>query len=359
MYTLRKITTSFLVLICLVLSKPLASQHLHPAINFDYTGLCYGNITFFTNTTVSSPPATYTWTIFRQGFAVPVYTNTSTNISYLFPAKDTYTVLLCADNGGGHQDCMGQVIQMDSLLHADFQYQDCESKFSSFSPCATSQKWDFGDGNTSTLKNPTHYYTNTGSYNVKLVVSNGTQSDSITKSIFSYTNAVTGGFTYKHLTHDSVFFMAHDTLLGGNVTYHWIFGDGEEAEVFSFPGMKVKHKYPAIKKDTTYKAFLHVEVFCNEWETEQDIFIADSVRANTTLIFPNPSSHLIYIETERKSELTDIKLFDVLGQEIKGLNAMENLRGYTIDVRNLAKATFVLRLYYGKDDVKTYKVIVN
>lgn len=334
------------------------SQHLHPAVNFDYNNLCYGGITFFTNTTVSNAPATYTWSVLRQGFAQPIYTVATVNMTYQFPAKDTYTILLCADNGGGHQDCMGQQIIMDSLIHADFQYIDCDSKFSSFSPCATSQKWDFGDGNTSTLKNPTHYYANTGSYNVKLVVSNGTDKDSITKSIFSYTNSVTGAFTYRH-EKDSVFFMAHDTTLGGNVTYHWDFGDGTEEEIFSFPGQKVRHKYPSIKKDTTYTVHLHVEVFCNEWETEQDVFIADSVKATETLVFPNPSSHLIYIETERKTELTDIKLFDILGQEIKGLNAVENLRGFNIDIRNLAKATYILRLYYGKDDVKTYKMIVN
>lgn len=358
MNPIKQIKKLIVVIFYLLLPYNMSSQHLHPAVNFDYNNLCFGGFTFFYNTTVSTTPATYTWSVFRQGFAQPVYTVATVNMTYQFPAKDTYTILLCADNGGGHQDCMEQRIIMDSLIHADFQYIDCDSKFSSFSPCATSQKWDFGDGNTSTLKSPTHYYANTGSYNVKLVVSNGSQKDSITKSVFSYTNVVTGAFTFRH-EKDSVFFMAHDTTLGGNVTYHWDFGDGTEKEIFSFSGQKVRHKYPAIKKDTTYTAHLHVEVFCNEWETEQDIFIADSVLASATLVFPNPSNQFIYIETERKSELTDIKLFDVLGQEIKGLNAIENLRGYNIDIRNLAKATYILRLYYGKEDVKTYKMIVN
>lgn len=358
MNLIKQIKKLIVVIFYFLLPYNISSQHLHPAVNFDYNNLCFGGFTFFYNTTVSTTPATYTWSVFRQGFAQPVYTVATVNMTYQFPAKDTYTILLCADNGGGHQDCMEQQIIMDSLIHADFQYIDCDSKFNSFSSCATSQKWDFGDGNTSTLKSPTHYYANTGSYNVKLVVSNGSQKDSITKSVFSYTNVVTGAFTFRH-EKDSVFFMAHDTTLGGNVTYHWDFGDGTEKEIFSFPGQKVRHKYPAIKKDTTYTAHLHVEVFCNEWETEQDIFIADSVLATETLVFPNPSNQFIYIETERKSELTDIKLFDVLGQEIKGLNAIENLRGYNIDIRNLAKATYILRLYYGKDDVKTYKIIVN
>ncbi len=40
--------------------------------------------------------------------------------------------------------------------------------------------WDFGDGNTSTLINPSHIYTNYGSYNVKLISYNACGNDSIT-----------------------------------------------------------------------------------------------------------------------------------------------------------------------------------
>jgi uncharacterized protein (TIGR02145 family) len=41
--------------------------------------------------------------------------------------------------------------------------------------------WDFGDGSTSTLQNPTHLYTNTGTYTVKLKVRMGLVSDSIVR----------------------------------------------------------------------------------------------------------------------------------------------------------------------------------
>lgn len=39
--------------------------------------------------------------------------------------------------------------------------------------------WDFGDGNTSTLQNPTHTYLNSGSYTIKLTTSNQYGSDSL------------------------------------------------------------------------------------------------------------------------------------------------------------------------------------
>ncbi len=47
-------------------------------------------------------------------------------------------------------------------------------KFTNTSSNATTYKWDFGDGTTSTDKDPSHEYTKAGSYTVKLTVSGGT-----------------------------------------------------------------------------------------------------------------------------------------------------------------------------------------
>ena len=45
----------------------------------------------------------------------------------------------------------------------------------------TSSLWDFGDGNTSNLTNPTHTYTEEGSYTVSLTVSGELGDDSMIK----------------------------------------------------------------------------------------------------------------------------------------------------------------------------------
>jgi PKD repeat protein len=47
----------------------------------------------------------------------------------------------------------------------------------------TTYLWDFGDGNTSTLKSPVHNYSNTGTYTVKLTASNAMGSSSTTSSV--------------------------------------------------------------------------------------------------------------------------------------------------------------------------------
>lgn len=49
-------------------------------------------------------------------------------------------------------------------------------------PSAFDWKWDFGDGTTSSLRNPTKSYPNVGTYNVKMVIENAALKDSISKN---------------------------------------------------------------------------------------------------------------------------------------------------------------------------------
>ena len=52
--------------------------------------------------------------------------------------------------------------------------------------------WDFGDGGTSTLQNPTHTYATNGTYNVQLIVTNAIGTDSLTQNNFITINMPAG-----------------------------------------------------------------------------------------------------------------------------------------------------------------------
>jgi gliding motility-associated-like protein len=95
----------------------------------------------------------------------------------------------------------------------------------------TSWRWDLGNGTFSQLQNPSATYINPGTYNVKLIVSNGSSTDSIIKSQYitvyanptvSFTGSPLGGCypLRVQFTHNS-------TAGSGNIeTFEWDFGDG-------------------------------------------------------------------------------------------------------------------------------------
>jgi Zn-dependent metalloprotease/uncharacterized membrane protein len=87
----------------------------------------------------------------------------------------------------------------------------------------TSWLWYFGDGQTSTVQNPTHQYTSSGVYQVSLVASNAFGSDSTTISVT--VSVVSAAFTVSGLQQigQSLQFTAATQTAA---TYLWNFGDG-------------------------------------------------------------------------------------------------------------------------------------
>tara|TARA_R110002096_G_scaffold86626_1_gene199105 strand:+ start:18337 stop:24243 length:5907 start_codon:yes stop_codon:yes gene_type:complete len=100
----------------------------------------------------------------------------SPNPTHFFPEPGFYNVKLTVVNLNG-LDTMTQVIESKALMAEfvmshDTVYGDSIVNFGDSSKIGSSWAWDFGDGNTDTLKNPSHSYSQAGSYTVSLTVSN-------------------------------------------------------------------------------------------------------------------------------------------------------------------------------------------
>jgi gliding motility-associated-like protein len=109
----------------------------------------------------------------------------------------------------------------------------------------TSWFWDFGNGNTSVKKNPSATFLSSGFYQVKLVVSDGATTDSITKTVqvFVLPTVNFSAQNPKACLLDTVRFISN--VKPGNapvVSYAWGFGDGKASSVqnaayqYSAPG---------------------------------------------------------------------------------------------------------------------------
>jgi PKD repeat protein len=121
-------------------------------------------------------------------------TSSSQNPSHTYSLAGTYTVRLQVTNAGGSDleiktDYITVLDPPSSGPIAEFSANPTSgddpltvgfTDLSTGSP--TSWQWDFGDGASSTAQNPSHTYTAPGSYDVTLTVSDGTDSNSQTKS---------------------------------------------------------------------------------------------------------------------------------------------------------------------------------
>jgi len=114
-------------------------------------------------------------------------TSTEQNPSHVYTSDGNYTITLQVSNAFGESTMVKtEQVTVGKVPEAKFTVDTTKTTLgnlinftdsSSYNP--TSWNWDFGDGNTSTLQNPIHIYSDTGIYTVKLMVSNDFGIDSM------------------------------------------------------------------------------------------------------------------------------------------------------------------------------------
>ena len=148
----------------------------------------------FTDTSTGSPTS-WSWR-----FGDGTY-STAKNPVHTYSKAGKYTVSLTVRNAAGSN--IGNKIQLykcrnphessSPLLFLHLPPQEMHLLKVQFTDTSTgsptSWKWSFGDGTSSTTKNPVHTYSKTGKYTVTLTVRNAAGSNVVTKS--SYINVGT------------------------------------------------------------------------------------------------------------------------------------------------------------------------
>lgn len=111
---------------------------------------------------------------------------------------------------------------------------------------ANSWSWDFGDGNTSHIQNPTNIYSDTGQYTVSLTVSDDVFSMTKTKEAFVhvFVFAPIAHFLYEK-SNDNFLEVAFTNQSENAVSYNWDFGDGQTSteenpiHIYAEPGQYI------------------------------------------------------------------------------------------------------------------------
>lgn len=188
-----------------------------PTASFSYTG---DPTVAFTDLS-SGIPTSWSWNFGDGG------TSTLQNPTHTYATNGVYNVCLTATNGiGANTSC--QNVTIDSYLSpvADFLYTgDPLVAFTDISlNTPTSWNWNFGDGGTSILANPTHNYLTNGSYYVCLTATNAVGSNTSCEFVNISGNPITpiADFTY---TGDPIVGFI-DLSLNDPTSWSWNFGDG-------------------------------------------------------------------------------------------------------------------------------------
>ncbi|MGB1317123.1 MAG: PKD domain-containing protein, partial [Flavobacteriales bacterium] len=201
-----------------------------PAFDVDTTVGCMGQPFTFTNNSTGNA-VTYLWNFGDGG------TSTEENPVYSYQAEGTYSVTLTAFNPNGCDSSVTE-INLINIEHPDADF----SAFPTFAFCppllvsftdlsstdAVSWFWDFGDGSSSNLQNPSHIYTESGLFSISLVVTNANGcTDTILNPDLVELSGPSGEFDFFP---DTVGCPPYDitfTSEAENVaTYTWDFGDG-------------------------------------------------------------------------------------------------------------------------------------
>jgi len=197
------------------------SSYLAPVAEFSYSG----DPTFnFTDNTLNNPDAWY-W-VFGDGVI-----SEEQNPSHTYAENGIFNVCLLVTNElGSDVICKSITVSGYAVTPvAEFSFTgDPTINFTDESSnIPTSWFWDFGDGSTSTLQNPTHHYLTNGTYTACLTVNNIAGTDTKCEVIIVDTY-LTPVALFNNSGDPSVTF--NDMTVNVPTSWVWDFGDGAYSE---------------------------------------------------------------------------------------------------------------------------------
>ncbi|MBI5218086.1 MAG: PKD domain-containing protein [Bacteroidia bacterium] len=195
------------------------------------------------------PAVSYLWDFGDGSYSV------ASQPTHHYADSGDYRVILIATNmcGNSNSDTNYVFIRNNQSAYAGFNYWPnpaCPGepvRFDSWN--SGNYLWSFGDGDSSTLRQPEHIYTDTGSYQIQLIVTNGCgYADTNVNTIFvqyNYMNPPNVGIQFNNFENwqnnqpvETLIFCPNtlvefrgNTWSGGQINYHWDFGDGTTSDL--------------------------------------------------------------------------------------------------------------------------------
>lgn len=222
------------------------SRVISATAGFIATTVCEGEETVFTNTSSTSAGSlvTYQWD-FKDG-----QSSVLAEPKHVFAHSGTFNVTLTVQDSDGNFDVFSANVVVHPKPDLDFEItsaNQCESTAIQFTNTSsipapgtiTGYTWDFGDGNSASTADASHTYAAPGVYPVKLTATTASMcQQTLERSVTIHPEAVVD-FAFEHVCEgNETVFINNTQIASGNVSYAWVFDDGNTSTEIS-----PKHTY--------------------------------------------------------------------------------------------------------------------
>jgi len=338
-----------------VFTKDIVLQE-SPEADFTWDAAC--NLTPINFTITGSLPngganSSYEWDFAGEGDA------TRADPSHLFSKVGPKIVRLTISDLNGCSSSTVKEVNVVLQAVADFEAGSiCEGEEAVFTNKSTvaagdlTYEWTFGDGATSSDLSPTHLYTESKSFNVKLkAIVDGGCSDEVTYPIV-VNPSPDASFT---LTKDGRTVVCDGPA--GNDLYRWTFGDGSKDD-----SEDPTYTFENVDQGTFTVCLATKKGEC--WNDEcEDITInlagIENLTQNDDMInvYPNPTTGKFNVTVENAGEVV-VKVGDILGN-VLDVNVTDNLNGtYSVDLSVVADGVYFVQVKNG-DYFATKRITVS
>lgn len=363
---MKKLSYFLSLIVALAIGNQLQAQAGPCQPNYSYQADST-NFVQFTNLTPQNLGFTYRWDF---GDNSPI--STATNPSHQYSSSGAYGVTLYVDSGtiqcGMHYDTV-YVNYCYSYFISNTQ-QNGTVNFNSYathSPFGTTYNWDFGDGQSSSQRSPSHTYSNPGTYNVthsvidtfnqvicsytdSVIVVGGSQNCSASYSIVKDTSTTFGVILYNNSSNET----SHQ--------YSWDFGDGQ-----SGTGRTPNHLYQNFGSyvvcltitdsiyncNITYCDTVGMDTLGNlksgfRLEVKNPLITSikeiDKSAFESLSIFPNPANSTVSVDLSDVEQTVHLRLMDLSGKIVLSKMNVQSGMIEQLNIENLNDGFYFLSI---------------
>ncbi|HBF88098.1 MAG TPA: hypothetical protein DDX39_05600 [Bacteroidales bacterium] len=221
-------------------------------------------------------------------------------------------------------------------------------QYTNSSSDATSYEWTFEGGTpaTSTEENPIVTYSANGTFNVTLIATNSSSSDSEIKTDYI---TVTTPPSLTFVTNDASVYGASDgsidmTIIGGTLPFSILWSNAESTEDIS--GL-IAGAYDVEVVDNNGC------IASNSATVNQPPLVVEKLIVNGISIYPNPANDFVNISAKN---IEKVCLYNLLGQEI--INKKVSDKSVKLDVGKLHKGLYIIKVYTSGNNVYSQKLTI-